>query len=459
MKLWLFHWIKTNRSMLINAGSLVGTTAVTSALGFVYWWFAAHHFSAEIVGLASALVSAMMLLGNFCILGLGTLLIGELSQQSGREASLISGALLLVGAVGGGVAALFALVASYLPGNAQMFNGGFVDILLFAAGVSLTAVTLVLDQAFIGLLRGGLQFWRNTLFAAIKLVALILVGLWFSRVTGMAIYVTWAIGNALSLIVLAGFIFLKKGAARRNYWPQWDILRKLRAAALQHHLLNLALQAPALILPIEVTVLLSATANAWFYISWMISGLFLVLPYALTTALYAASSAQPTTLAQKIRFTLVLAIVTNGITVAILLLGANLILALFGHTYAEQAALCLRILSIAAFPLIIKDHYISICRIQKQLAYALLLITSGVMVELCAAALGAYLAGLTGLSLGWVIAVCIEAAFMFRPVYKAAYSLDTSPVADQPRDHVNSPATARLIGGRASNVDVGQAIK
>jgi O-antigen/teichoic acid export membrane protein len=401
----------------------------------------------------------MTLLGNFCILGLGTLLIGELSQQPGQEAPLISGALLLVGAVGGCVAPIFALVASYLSANFQMFKGGFGDIMLFAVGVSLTAVTLVLDQAFIGLMRGSLQLWRNTLFATTKLVALIIVSFWFSHITGMTIYVTWAIGNALSLIALAGFIFSKKGALRRTYLPQWGIFRKLRAAALQHHLLNLALQAPALILPIQVTVLLSATANAWFYISWMISGFFLVLPYALTTALYAASSAQPATLAHRIRFTLALAIVTNGVAVGLLLLSANLILALFGHTYAEQAALCLRILSLAAFPLIIKDHYISICRVQKQLAYALFLITAGVVVELCAAALGARLGGLTGLSLAWVIAVCIEATFMFHTVYKAARYLDTSAYVDQSRRYVNNHDTAQIIGGGATKADLGQSIE
>src|SRR5947209_20134086 len=111
VKLLLFHWMKTTSIMLINVGSLVGTTAVTSAIGFVYWWFAARHFPAETVGLASALVSAMMLLGNLCILGLGTLLIGELPRQRGREMSLISGALLLVGGIGGCIGILFAVVA------------------------------------------------------------------------------------------------------------------------------------------------------------------------------------------------------------------------------------------------------------------------------------------------------------------------------------------------------------
>lgn len=61
---------------------------------------------------------------------------------------------------------------------------------------------MVLDQALIGILRGDLQFWRNTLFAAIKLVTLFLIGLFFSPGAGMIMYVTWLIGNVVSLVVI-----------------------------------------------------------------------------------------------------------------------------------------------------------------------------------------------------------------------------------------------------------------
>ena len=68
----------------MNAGSLIGTTAVTSGLGFAFWWLAARMFSTEAVGLASAIISTMTLLGSASILGLGTLLIAELPKQRGK---------------------------------------------------------------------------------------------------------------------------------------------------------------------------------------------------------------------------------------------------------------------------------------------------------------------------------------------------------------------------------------
>src|SRR5258708_3541465 len=166
------QWIRNNKVLLVNAGSLVGSTGVTSVLGFVYWWVAARQNAPDVVGFASAAISAMTLLGTLSMLGLGTLLIGELSRQKGREASLISTALILVGVVGSGAGILFALTASYFSINFRPLGANIEDIILFAAGVGLTAITLVLDQALIGLLRGELQLWRNTLFTSVKLVAL-----------------------------------------------------------------------------------------------------------------------------------------------------------------------------------------------------------------------------------------------------------------------------------------------
>ena len=153
----LYHWVKTNSLILLNAGSLMGTTGITLVLGFAYWWLAARYFSPEAVGLASASISAMTLIATSSILGLGTLLIGELPRQPGREGPLISAALILVGGVGGCLGIVFALIAPFVSADFQTLRASIEDIVLFAAGVSLTAITLVLDQAFIGLLRGELQ--------------------------------------------------------------------------------------------------------------------------------------------------------------------------------------------------------------------------------------------------------------------------------------------------------------
>lgn len=431
MRTLLYRWTKGHSVMLVNAGSLIMTSAVTSVLGFAYWWLAARLFPPQTVGLASAALSAMMLIGNFAILGLGTMLIGELPRQRGKEFSLITAALILSGAVGGVLGLVFALVAPLLSVELQALGANVQDVVLFAAGVSLTAITLVFDQAVIGLWRSDLQLWRNTLLAVAKLVLLVAAGLWLSHTLGLTIYATWAAGNALSLVALVAYAVLKGNWLRRTYRPHWGLLRKLGLVSLQHHLINLTLQAPSQVLPILVTVLLSATINAWFYVSLMLANFVYLLSLALTTVLYAANSDEPDTFVRQARLTLGLSIGISVLANAVLLFGTKQVLSLFGQGYVEQAAWSLRILALGAFPLIIKNHYIAVRRIQGRLASTLLPVIACALLELGAATLGARLGDLTGLSLAWIIALCVEAVYMFGPVYHAVRFIRPDLVSGQ----------------------------
>ncbi len=420
MKIW--QWIKTNQVILTNASSLVATTAITSVLGFVYWWLAARRFLPADVGIASAAVSAMLLLGSFCALGLGTLLITELPRQPTRTVSLMSTAVLIVASVGAVVGMLFALLAPFVSPDFRPLRATMLDVCLFAVGVSLTSVTLVLDQACIGLLRGGLQLWRNALFAFAKLLVLFLVSFWIAQKIGMTIYAAWACGNALSLSVLVLPLLKRKTRLCKSDLPQWSFLRKLGGAAMQHHLLNLTLQTPTFLLPVLVTGLLSASMNAWFYMSWMLANFVFVVSLALTTVLHATNSAQPAALAHKARVTIALSLLVSVIAGALLFGDTWQILSVFGRSYAQNATWCLRILTLAAFPLIIKNHYISICRIRDRVVHAMLGMLPGGILELVGAICGARVAGLTGVSIGWVCAIFVEAIFMLPYVYTAVYA-------------------------------------
>src|SRR5947209_4619822 len=108
------HWLKTNSIILVNAGSIVGTTAITSGMGFVYWWIAAKWFSPDALGVASASISAVMLLAEASILGQGTLLITELPRQPEQAGSMLSTALIVVGTAGAVGGASFALIVSHI---------------------------------------------------------------------------------------------------------------------------------------------------------------------------------------------------------------------------------------------------------------------------------------------------------------------------------------------------------
>ena len=420
----LTQWVKNNSVMLTNTGSLIGTMFITSGLGFAYWIVADKLFPVEAIGLASAATSAMMLLSSICLLGLSTLLISEIPRNRGQEGTIISAALILVGLVGTTVGVLCALLSPFLAKDLEPIGSNLSSIVLFALGVGLTSVTVILDTCMIAMLRGGLQFWRNTLFSILKLVLLFLAARFVSEKTGLSIYATWAASNLLSTLPLVVFGCIKAKKTHRSLRPHWGMMRKVSHSAIQHYVLNLIYQTPTQILPLIATIMVSAAANAYFYNASMIANFIFAVIGSLTTVLHATNATQVHTLPQKTRMTVGLSLSVSLLAGLLLIMGAHFILSFFGPEYAAQASWSLRILAIGSLPLVIKYHYLAIHRIKDHVAKAIVPITLGSILELVMAVIGTHFYGLSGLSLGWVVGMFIEASIMSPTVIRTLRGLD-----------------------------------
>ena len=416
----------SHRLIVGNSVAMVGASAVTSALGVAYWWLAARHFSPASVGFASAAIASMTLLGTIAMLGFGTMLMGELPRNPGHEGRMISSSLVTVGLAGTVLGALFALFAPRIAPDLEAMRAGAGAVALYAAGVGLTAMALVTDLAMLGLLRGHLQFLRNTVFALAKLIVLAALSLWAADSFGLSIYATWAAGNAVSLLLLGALAL--RAAPRQPLRPQWRYMRSAGRTALAHHALNLALQAPTLTYPLIVTVVLSTEANAAFYIAWMIAGFLYIGPMSLSLVLYAADAADPDSLHRKMLFTLGLSYAIGIVGEIGLVLLSGTALRFFGHSYAEQARICLPVIGAAVFGLILKDHYVTLARAQGFVLRATALIAAGDVLEIGAGVVGALAGGLGGLAVAYVIALTLE-AFVYGPRVIGAAGLWRAPSA------------------------------
>jgi O-antigen/teichoic acid export membrane protein len=396
---------------------MIGTSIVTALLGAAFWLVAARQFSQTAVGVGSAAVSAMTLLGFLATVGLGTLLMGELPRRTEQRRGLVDAALVVSAAIGALLGLGFALVVPLLSSSFDPLSSTPAAILVFAAGTGLTGAAFVLDQALIGLLRGSLQLARNVAFSVIKLVGLFAVATLVAKAGSVWIYSTWVAGIALSLIVLARFYRREPEDPRR---PSFDVLRKMRRSAVTHHAFNLALRIPDLVLPIIVVSLLSASANASFYIAWMIASLLFAVPLALSTVLYAIGSGDSTGLAERFRLTLRTSMAVGLLGNLVLLVAAGPLLHAFGASYADDATVTLHILALGVFPETIRTHYVSVHRIERQIPAAIPIVWGGTALELAGGAVGALAGGLTGVAVGWLIAVCIEAVVMGGDVLRAS---------------------------------------
>lgn len=400
------HW-----DVLGNATTLIATTGVASALGFAYWAGAARLFSQRSVGYGSAAVSAMTLLGTIGMLGLGTVLIGELPRRR-RRAGLVAAALLVSG-LGSLVLGLgFAAAAPFASGRFGEISGTPAQAALFAAGVALTGVSLVFDQAAIGLLRGGLQLTRNVIFAIAKLFLLPVTAYLLHDQFGFGITMSWVAGTAISLALVA--IWLRLAGTPVLPRPDWGLLRSLGKTAVAHNWLNLAITVPRSLIPVLVTVIVSPSANAAFYAAWTMAGFLYIVPTHLSTVLFAVVAADPKVIARKLRFTLKLSLLIGLPGMAVLALAARPALGLFGPGYASAATFPLLLLVIGYLPTIPKVQYIAVCRALGRIPRAAAVLSVAAVAEVTAAAIGGARGGLNGLSIA-LLAVYVAEGLVTSP--------------------------------------------
>jgi O-antigen/teichoic acid export membrane protein len=394
------------RAILSDSGSLVGAIAVGSLLGFLYWSIAARAFPPNVVGFAAAAVAAMTLLGTLGMLGLGTLLTGELASRDNDRASRLATGLALAALAGFTLGLIFAVAA---PGPLSLEALGHhpAPIALFATGVALTSAAMVLDQALIGLHRGGLQLLRNGLHAAIKLVLVGIVAGIGVKLGGLGLYATWVAGLAASLLWLALFA-VPRGNRRAARRLRWSLISHWRSAALKHHFLNVALQAPPLALPVVAAATVSVAATAYYYTASLIAGVLAFGAIALSYALYATGARNPENFSPALRFTLrisFLVVITANIVLAV---GAHFILQLFGPEYSSHGTTVLRLLGAAVLLQVIKDHYVAISRIRGTILAAGIVCAIGAALEIGLGALGGVLGGLNWLAAGPLAALVLE---------------------------------------------------
>jgi O-antigen/teichoic acid export membrane protein len=391
------------------------------------------------VGYGSAAVSALTLVGTFGMAGMNTVLIGYLARSPEHANGLLTAAMYACGLVSALLASGFWLVtAVMLPRAAPYLHSG-PEAVTFIAGAALTGATLVLDQALLGTIGGSLQLWRNAAFAVAKLVALAgLAAAWHDQF-GTSILVAWVAGTALSLVPVG--VLLRRRGMRLAARPEWRVLRGLGRASVSNTWLNNMLQAPVLAMPLLVTGMLSAADGGAFYVAWTVIIVAVLLPFHFTTALYAASAADPRGLAAKLRFSLRISLLAGLAGVPLVIACAHPLLRLFGAGYAARAAVPLELLIMGYFGSVLKNHYIALCRISGRITQAGIYATVSTAARLGAAVAGALSGGLVGLSIALLLVMTAEGVVVIPPIRAALNGRMSRP------DRKSGPATGPLPEG------------
>jgi len=399
--------------------SLFSTTVVTAGLGFAFWALAAHITTTEVVGRASAVISAMSLVGTFGTLGFQILLTAELPRRDGADVKrLVVTSLGIAGGLAFAIAVGYAVVNHNATKNGEWLYATPTGIALFGVGTALTTVTAVLDGALVGVQQAGRQTSRNLVFSLVKLIALP-VAAFAIGLSPQVIFSVWLLGNLVSLLTLglrtkAPHEWLKTMPSLRGFFPLWR-------AGTGYHWINVATHAPVLVMPIMVAAQLGAHANAGFYAALLLVGAVWIIPFHLATAMLTLDHGNAEHFDRGLGTALRLSGVVSVLAAAGAATLARPVLAIFGSGY-EQARYCFIAFAACTFAIAVKAIYIPVRRAQGALGKAALAVTLGAALELGAAELGLKLGGVTGVGIAFGAATLLEAVCFWPTIRKARKS-------------------------------------
>src|SRR5205085_660798 len=140
-----------------------------------------------------------------------------------------------------------------------------------------------------------------------------------------------------------------------------------------NHVITVGGLAPTYLLPLFVTARLSATDNAYFYITWRLAGLSLMVSPAVAASLAAEGSHARRDLLRMARSSILLIAALLGPAMLLFLGGGRYIMAVFGPGYARHGQFLLLLLVMSAVPDASTNVYVAVLRVQQRLRYAALL--------------------------------------------------------------------------------------
>jgi O-antigen/teichoic acid export membrane protein len=410
--------------MAQNSVALILGKVSTMGLGFLFWLVAARLFKAHEVGLAAGAISAMMLCTQLALLGVGSAVISLFPEHRDDPARLLDTAFTFV--IGTGLVA--GAIFLGLAGSAFHNLSAVASQPLFAAGFLAMSVMgtagIVFDQASTVLRRGDQMLVRGTVQGLLTLVAVVPVLLLPGGgrdAAAAAIFGTWVAGGvamcAYGVVqlrrVLPGYHFRLRLAG---------MTRRLLVVGLPNHFLTLADRAPALILPVIITELLSPTDNAHWYAVWMMAWVIFIIPIQVGMTLFAEASHRSKPLPRLLRQGMGHSLKLGVAAAAAMALAAPLALAVLGHGYSVAGSTPLRILVIAFIPMTCVQAYYAACRARRRLREATLTATVNGLVSLAAAAVVGPKWGLNGIAIVWVSTQVLTAVWVMTRMRKVVTS-------------------------------------
>ncbi|MER6580782.1 hypothetical protein [Nonomuraea sp. NPDC001023] len=358
--------------------ALMANTVVTGTLGMGYWLLAAHFYTPEEFGRGQAVITAMRLFASLTALGFVGALARFLPVAGRRTPELILRGYGLAAATGG-VAALGFLLTLPLWGKTYSVLAGFGPGLFFLASVLVWAVFTLQDVVLTGLRKATWVPVNNLVFGLVKMGLLVALA---GALPDGGIFVSWMIPTALALIpvnwLIFGFVVPRhvKSLGTAHEPPGLRQIGRFLAGDFPGTLSILAI---VYLVPVVVATKVGEATFGRFSMAHTLASMIELLAMNMAVSLTVEGSFDRSKLALNCRRALRRGFMIVTPIIAVAIIGAPLILTVFGAEFADEGSTLLRLMALAVLPRVLIEVYLSALRAQSH-ARTLALVQIGLAV-------------------------------------------------------------------------------
>lgn len=309
----------------------IASTFVLSALGFFFWILIARLYTTENVGIATTLISIMTLLSTFTVMGLNASLMRFLPKSLNKD-ELITTSFVTVTVVTLLPCVVFLLGLQLFSPHLLFLRSNVFYMLSFIIFIVFSSWNVLVDSIFIAFRAVSNILIKNTVISVSKLL------LPFALLTFGAYGIFASAALALTLGVLVGLLILGlKFKVMHSISVNVSLLKKYSAYSLANYVVVFMRSMPSLVLPVILLNVLSAKYAAYFYVASMIQNALLIIPMATEQSLLAEGSHNEMELKKYIKKAISTIVVLLVPATVIIVLFGNVLLQLFGKSFASEA--------------------------------------------------------------------------------------------------------------------------
>jgi O-antigen/teichoic acid export membrane protein len=371
----LYQHFKSD-SLYRNSILLITNNITLAVFSFGFWVFAARVYSANDVGIVSAIIAAVGLLATLSFFGFDYALIKFIPGSDRAESRTHTG--LTFTAMVSVIASVIylILIPLFIP-KLNFLTMSPAWACIFVVLVIATTWNTVTNSIFIAHRRTQYIFFASIAFGVIRMPLLYVMkhhgydGLLISQIIAMI----FCIGLC--------FVFLKTyvGYSYKVYISKKD-LRRMGSYTFGTYVSNVSGGLPTAILPTMILRMLGAPSTAYYYIASMFPSLIYVLLTATSQSFFAEAAADGEKLIKALRSTAKLICPIVFLAVALLIISGWLLLSLFGKAYAQHGYLMLVFFSITALPKIASYLFSTVLRVHGQIRPIVIVATIGTVIQL-----------------------------------------------------------------------------